>query len=641
MKSQLCLLCLAMIGLLPLSLSQEAELVYAEMEFPLSFEEQVQEYAFNPLLRFQTDVEGRLIELTCDALVDLFQVGRTTEYRPCLGTWRTMNLRSREVLNFNLADARWPDGKPVTFSDVWFSLQYRKTNPLSWGGSENLNIEKKGEQSLDAYLNDSPQKAPKVGEFYFPIVNQSVFHEGRSPARARVNKQRQNAIGYGRYSISQVEENQHILLTRRKDHPYYQNLEMPEGCKPIDKIRMHAFPRARIQRNAQFVEGRVHIITSATQQDVDWIINSYPETRVSRYYDDSFTSFVFNCDHPLLRHPAARRALNYAYRKKIALDRALRGQGVIISGPLPGNSSYYNLEIPPYQDDVSTAIAILKLYRDWGMDVCEEKKRVTLLATPTKGPGKELESGDQILRVEMKQVTSAVELLAEFIAQGEEPFRVTVERGPRHQIQRIYPGEEVDAGEWKNIVIGADRLENFPELSLIANNPEGKNDLVKEICGSLKEDLAKIGIPVKIDYLDGRSYYPRMQKGDFDLALRTVKLSGTPNLYRMFYKQSGGMDAMNVNYGGYHNAKINELASSTKNITSTDILIEMWKTAHRVLHHDPPYIYLWSRRHILLYTDRLEIVKPGPAYQLPYSDSRIVDGLIDIFNEVHLWGLRD
>ena len=68
MNLQLCrvyIFILVLILFLPI-LVHTQELVYAEMEFPLSFIGHLRDYRFNPLAKFQTEVEGRLIELTCD-----------------------------------------------------------------------------------------------------------------------------------------------------------------------------------------------------------------------------------------------------------------------------------------------------------------------------------------------------------------------------------------------------------------------------------------------------------------------------------------------------------------------------------------------------------------------------------------------
>lgn len=641
MKNLAVLVVIVILSAAPLCRAQDVELIYAEMEFPMSFAAHIEEYRFDPLARFQTEVDGRIMELTCDSLVDLYQSeGQLVDHRPCLATYRTMKLRARTVLNFELADVKWPDGRELDFSDVLFSLQYRKTNPLSWGDMENLNIEERSGRSFDAYLIESQLKAPEPGQFYFPIVNKAVFHKSRSPAQAIVNKQKQNSIGYGRYYIADIEENRYILMNYREEHPYYRNLKLPDGYQRIGRIRMYAFPRARIQRNTEFAEGKVHLITSANQQDVDWIIHSYPETQVSRYYDNSFSGFVFNCRHPLLQPPAVRRALNYVFRKKLALDRALRGQGQIISGPIPTNSSFYDIEIPPYEDSIPKAIAVLKLYRYWGLDIYEDKKTLVVGSNPLPGPCTELQAGDKILKVEEKQVKTLEELVSEFAAQGGEVFRVSVRRDDRIYTLRLHPAEEAEVGEWRALEVTAEKVENFPALDLIANNPGGKDDLIKEICGALKEDLALIGIEVKIDYLDAHIYYPRLQNGDFDLAFRTLKITGTPSLYRMFYKQLETEKARNANYGAYDNAKINAMGEQTKNVIDTDVLIDTWKKAHRVLHHDPPYLYLWSRRHILLYSDRLKVIRPNPEYKIPHGYKQI-DGLINIFNEVHLWAMQE
>ena len=149
----------------------QEEIVYAEMEFPLSFVEQIRQYTFNPLARFQTQVEGRIIELTTDPLVDIYQVTSGQQaYRPCLASFTTVKLRERTVLSFNLQNATFNDGQPLGFDDVLFSLEYKKLNPDSWKVNNNLVITKQGSNSFNAFYGNSASTAPLPGEFYFPIV---------------------------------------------------------------------------------------------------------------------------------------------------------------------------------------------------------------------------------------------------------------------------------------------------------------------------------------------------------------------------------------------------------------------------------------------------------------------------------------
>jgi ABC-type transport system substrate-binding protein len=612
------------------------------MEFPLSFVSHIQQYQFDPLSRFQTEIEGRLMRLTCDPLIDIYQVTSGQQgYRSCLADWRTLDLRTKKVLNFNLADAVWSDNRPLGFEDVWFSLEYIKLNPMSWGGSQNLVVTEKGSRSLDAYLSDSPQEVPKPGEFYFPIVNRTCFKKGESPREATVNKAKQKEIGYGRYILKDIEENRYIRMERRPEHPYFKNFTLPAGHSRIEQIRMQAFPRARISRNEQFIEGRVHLVTSATQADVGYIVNAFPKAKVERYADDSYTSFVFNCNHPYFKPAPVRRALNYVFRKKLALKKALGGEGDLISGPMPSKNFFYNLTVPVYDDDLEKAIAILTLYRYWGMDVYEDGTKLMVLTDPIKGPAVELKAGDQILDVEDTRVSSVNNLASLLQARAQEKmFRVKVSRGPRVLVLQVQPVTFPQVGIWTTVSIANNRLEGFPEIRLIANNPEGKDPLIKEICGALKEDFAKIGMEVTIDYLDGAAYYPRLQTGDFELAFRTVKLTGTPSLYRMFYKSSKETVASNTNYGGYHNETVNDMAWSTKDTTDITILDTTWKKAHQILNIDPPYIFLWSRRHILIYDPRIQVITPGPDYQVPHGYKQI-NGLINVFNEIHLWAFKE
>ena len=639
MNAKSSLLFLIIISLLTPLLSQE--LVYAEMEFPLSFVGHLRNYKFNPLAKFQTEIEGRIIELTCDPLVDIYEV-RSGQLgcRPCLANWRTVRLRNKKVLNFNLIDAAWSNHRPIGFEDVWFALEYKKLSDVAWSGNQNIVITSKGAQSFDATLADSENDVPKPGEFAFPLVNRELFNHFQSPKEAKVNKAKQTQIGYGRYIIDRVEENRYIRMRRRSGHPYFHGLVIPQGYQRIENIRMQCFPKARINRNEQFIEGRVHLITSLTQADRGYIINSYPDAKISSYSDDSFSCFLINCRHPYLKVAAVRKALNYAFRKRLALQKALGGEGEVISGPLPKRNFFYNLRVPPYQDSLEKALATMKLYCRWGMDVEERGRKVFIHSVKNPGPAQQLAAGDHILSLERHKIFSVVDLLDTLEKDKQPIFRAKIVRGQRIFTKRLNRKINLPLELFESVTFRNGKVQGIPPLTLIANNPEGKNPLVKEICGALKEDLAKLGITLKIDYLNAKSYYPRLQQGKFDFAYRTVKLTGTPNIYRMFYFQRGKAFAENTNYGGYYNKKINRIARSTKDLTDILILKKAWKKAHKILHLDPPCIFLWSRRHIIMYDPRIKIMSPGPRYRVPYGYTKI-NGLINIFNEVHLWAMED
>ncbi len=620
---------------------QSQELVYAEMEFPLSFLSYLRDYRFNPLDKFQTEVEGRIIELTCDPLVDIYEITSGQQaYRPCLANWRSLNIGNRKTLNFNLNDVPWANAtRKPTCEDIIFSLDYRKLNRSSWQVASPLTLVAKSPSSMDTYYADALQTEPLPGEFYFPLVNKMSFRNANSPSEAIPDKAQFRYMGWGRYYINRVEENKYILMTRRPEHPYYQNLKLPSNCKPLQSIRMQAFPKALLTRNEQFIAGRVHLLSSVTPAERGYILNSAPKTQVSTYSDDSSTGFMFNCQNPYLKLPVVRRALNYAFRKKLALQKLLGGEGELISGPIPKRNFFYNLMIPPYSDDAKKALALLSLYREWGLDVFERGNKV-FIGTDCLVPENEFLENDWIQSIERTKIESIHDIAQALSDLKQNVFRVQIARKDRIFVKRLQRGIQLNLGQLQSLKISSDQIQGFPKLTLIANNPEGKNPLIKEICGALKEDFEKIGIFIVIDYLDNEKYYPRLQNGKFDLVLRTTKITGTPSLMRMFYKNPKETSVSNSNYGNYYNSQINTMAIETRDATNIEKVRNIWKKAHEVLHNDPPAIYLWSRNHIILYDPRLQVITPNPEYNIPYGYTKI-NGLINIFNEAHLWAWKE
>jgi ABC-type transport system substrate-binding protein len=222
---------------------------------------------------------------------------------------------------------------------------------------------------------------------------------------------------------------------------------------------------------------------------------------------------------------------------------------------------------------------------------------------------------------------------------GMDAFRMYIVRGSRVLAKTIHRKTALRAHILSTLQFQNNKIKNFPVLTLIANNPEGKNPLIKEICGALKEDLEKVGITLNIDYLEAKDYYPSLRTAKFDLAYRTIKLTGTPSLYRMFYKDESTESQENINYGSYYNEDINEIAIRTKDETDIKKMKNDWKVAHEILHYDPPYLYLWSRRHIIVYNPMIEVITPNPEYTVPYGQTNI-NGLINVFNEIHLWSIK-
>ncbi|HPY74732.1 MAG: hypothetical protein KBC30_02620 [Planctomycetes bacterium] len=620
--------------------SQAQEIIYAEMEFPLSFLTHLRQYKYNPLAKFQTEVEGRIIELTSDPLIDIYEIrAGQLAYRPCLANWRETTIADKEIINFNFTYAQWQNGRQLNFDDILFSLNYKKYNKDAWSSNLDIVLVPKGTQSFDAYIKN-PQAPPlTLGEFNFPILNKDTFINSENPEVAAVNKSQQNDIGYGRYKITEVQDNRYIQMKRNPLHPYYRKLTYPENQSPVEVLRMQAFPKARINRNEQFVQGRVHLITSITQADRGYILNSFPDAKISAYSDDSFTMVTFNCYHPYLKLTPVRRALNYIFRKELALERALGGEGELISGPLPRRNFYYNLAIPPFEDSVPKAIATLQLYIKYGLDVYEHAGKLYVHSVMKPSPCQELEKRDQITRIEQDRVNTLEELLQVLDKQTTETYRVYIIRGQRILAKKINTKTFSQPHTLSTLRFVDQTIQNFPTLNLIANNPEGKNPLIKEVCGALKEDLEKIGIRLNIDYLDGKDYYPLLRASQFDLAFRTIKITGTPSLYRMFYKDTTKEQTDNTNYGSYYNEDINEIALRTQDETDIKKMKNDWKAAHEILHYDPPYLYLWSRRHIIVYNPMIQVTTPNPEYPIPYGQTNI-NGLINIFNEVHLWTIQ-
>ena len=164
------------------------------------------------------------------------------------------------------------------------------------------------------------------------------------------------------------------------------------------------------------------------------------------------------------------------------------------------------------------------------------------------------------------------------------------------------------------------------KMVLIIRERGGQEEMQGDIVEVLIDNMKKLGIELSVDYLDAEKYRERLEKGDFDLAYVNVTVGRYPGLYTWF-SRSG-----RYNYGGYYNEKIESLTKEVRHEISSGKIIPIGKRAHRILHDDPPAIFLWTRRHSIAVSGALYI--PGLDQT---KNEHTIDGSFDVFREIHRW----
>lgn len=252
-------------------------------------------------------------------------------YDPASFTW-SIDLRN---------DALFHDGRPITSSDVKFSLLHYLGTQFPSVFDSIAKLDCPTDTSLRINLHrDDPDFPRKIWDTSIvPDLPSSVIDYHNKP------------IGSGPFAFSYRDGDREVGLTAYER--FY------GGRPPLDGIVFYYQPDGE-DSWARLVSGKTDIVHRLYPKDYQ-IINKYNDrfyfdARASEYY----TILLFNTNDPLLADRDVRLALSYAVDKRLIIDEIFHGAATAAIGPAGVNTPYRNPDLKPVPYSPRKALDLLR-----------------------------------------------------------------------------------------------------------------------------------------------------------------------------------------------------------------------------------------------------------------------------------------
>ncbi|RWS40220.1 ABC transporter substrate-binding protein [Bacillus mycoides] len=136
------------------------------------------------------------------------------------------------------------------------------------------------------------------------------------------------------------------------------------------------------------------------------------------------------------------------------------------------------------------------------------------------------------------------------------------------------------------------------KVSYFASSASKINDVMIPV---MKEDYKKLGVDFNPEYMDFNTMISKVIKGDYDLAMVSTPMIDDPSgTIEEFVSTS------KRNYDGYHNPKVDELATEALQTLDIEKRKEIYKQLYQELSEDPPVIFLNNSKVVSAHNSRIQ-----------------------------------
>ncbi|HFD31872.1 MAG TPA: hypothetical protein ENJ28_04045 [Gammaproteobacteria bacterium] len=150
---------------------------------------------------------------------------------------------------------------------------------------------------------------------------------------------------------------------------------------------------------------------------------------------------------------------------------------------------------------------------------------------------------------------------------------------------------------------------------------EKNNESTKRVILAYKNFMKKIGISIKVDFMERESWRKAIFKDHkFDITFASWSFDDSSDISTLFHSRFN--QKWGNNFISYHNAEVDKLIEQSQKSTDHQEKRTINHKLHQILAYDAPYTFLWSLTEYAAYNKRLSNVKIHP-YQF--------------FDDVHLW----
>lgn len=268
-----------------------------------------------------------------------------TAIEPCLAESWSGNEDATEY-TFNLRDATFHDGSPVTASDVAFSIMRAKDLP---GGAWNFILS--AIESIDA--PDDKTAVIKLSKPWAPLEADLAMFSASIIPQKLVEEQGdaffRNPIGSGAFKFVSWEKDQQIVLEK---NPNWWDTGKPY----LDGVTFKVLPDSNA-RMLQFQGGELDIATNVPFNQLQ-SLEANPDVQVVLDAVARIDYIALNTLRAPLDDVRVRQALNYAVDKQAIIDNVLFGYGEVANTFLPKMPGH-DPSIAPYPYDPEKAKELL------------------------------------------------------------------------------------------------------------------------------------------------------------------------------------------------------------------------------------------------------------------------------------------
>lgn len=294
----------------------------------------------NPLLA-TSDVDRDLIMLVYEGLLEVSDDG---SYEPALAESYSISddgLTYEVILKENLV---WHDGRPITASDVFFTIdriqdgQLKSPEQANWQGvGVNVND---GERKITFSLSNN--YSPFLENLTLGIVPEHIWKDA-PPEQTIFSPNNLSPVGSGPYRVDRVNKNgdgviESIDLVSFDD--YY------KGEANVARIHL-AFFDSEDKMLPAYLAGKIDSMGGISPQTALWLSKEKEAIVTEGPLPRVFGVFFNQNQAPIFLNLEVRKALEEAIDKEALVNSILLGYGVAIDGPLapPYNKTRVSSEV--------------------------------------------------------------------------------------------------------------------------------------------------------------------------------------------------------------------------------------------------------------------------------------------------------
>ncbi|MCK5689708.1 hypothetical protein KAI87_10585, partial [Myxococcota bacterium] len=123
----------------------------------------------------------------------------------------------------------------------------------------------------------------------------------------------------------------------------------------------------------------------------------------------------------------------------------------------------------------------------------------------------------------------------------------------------------------------------------------GSHGFYEQLAAIVETDLKRVGIEVKVTYLEWAVYMERLRKHEFDACSLLWRLYPRNDPYQIWHSSEIGGGS---NFISFNNAEADKLLEDARTIYDEEKRTQLYHRFSQILHEEQPYTLLFNRNHL-------------------------------------------